>query len=126
MQNDTNDAIRRATRVYTRLGLALYDGVIMGLFSHLVWRCDPARFVAIYKENVTENHADIGVGTAYCLDRCGFRTRTPRLALIDIEENCLRHSAKRLSRYSPETYVRNACEPIVIDGRRSIQSASAA
>ena len=46
------------------------------------------------------------------MDRCDFGTSHPRLALIDLQANCLTHTARRLARYRPETYIRDACQPI--------------
>ena len=111
-----NTATYYATRVYTKPGLALYDGLIMGVFARLIWRCDPQHFVDIYQRNVSGNHADIGVGTGYCLDRCRFPSRNPRLALIDVTPNCLEFTARRLARYAPKTYLHDASELVRIDG----------
>jgi len=64
---------------------------------------------------MTANHADVGVGTGYCLDRCHYPPGQVRIALIDLQQNCLDYTAKRLKRFSPERYQRNALEPIHID-----------
>lgn len=105
-----NDPIK----AYTRAGLHLYDALIMGLFAKHVWRCPPARFVAHYRKHLTSNHAEIGVGTGYCLDRCGFDfdSHHRRLALIDLQPNCLEFSARRLARYQPQTHVHDARLPL--------------
>ena len=110
--------LRDGIRAYSKLGLRAYDAVVMGLFGEYVWGCHADEFVRHYRRHVTSSHADIGVGTGYCLDHCGFDSPTPRIALIDLNENCLEHAARRLERYTPETYIRNACEPIQIDTRR--------
>jgi hypothetical protein len=99
-------------KAYSKLGLRAYDPLIMcGLLRH-VWSCEPADLVAHYREHVTSNHADVGVGTGYCLDRCGFDVPRPRLALIDLNPNCLAYTARRLARYRPLTYVRDVLAPI--------------
>jgi hypothetical protein len=104
-------------KAYTRLGLHLYDPLIVNLVAPRVWGCDPDILVDHYRDHVTSNHADIGVGTGYFLDRCGFDSPNPRLALIDLQPNCLAYTARRLSRYRPFTYVRDVLRPIVgIDG----------
>lgn len=98
-------------KAYTKLGLHLYDPLIVNLVAPRIWGCDPDILVDHYREHVTSNHADIGVGTGYFLDRCGFDS-TPRLALIDLQPNCLAYAARRLERYRPFTYVRDVLRPI--------------
>jgi hypothetical protein len=99
-------------KAYTRLGLHVYDPLIVNLVAPRVWDCSPDALIEHYREHVTSNHADIGVGTGFFLDRCGFDSPRPRLALIDLQANCLQHAARRLARYQPQTYVRDALSPI--------------
>ena len=104
-------------KAYTKFGLHLYDPLIVNLVAPHVWGCTPDMLVDHYRGHVTSNHADIGVGTGYFLDRCGFESPNPRLALIDLQPNCLAYTARRLSRYRPDTYVRDVLRPIGdIDG----------
>lgn len=106
-------------RPYTSLGLRLYDPLIVETLAPRVWRCSPQSIVSFYDRHVTPNHADLGVATGYFLDRCDFRSAHPRLALIDLQPQCLRYAAQRLARYQPETYLRDALTPIVgIPGKR--------
>ena len=99
-------------KAYSKLGLRAYDPLIMcGLLRH-VWGCEPSDLVDHYREHLTSHHADVGVGTGYCLDRCGFDVPRPRLALIDLNPNCLAHTARRLARYRPVTYVRDVLRPL--------------
>jgi hypothetical protein len=110
-------AIPDSIKAYTKLGLHLYDPLIVNVVAPYVWGCSPATLVDHYRRHVTSNHADIGVGTGYFLDRCGFASNNPRLALIDLQPNCLAYTARRLSRYRPFTYVRDVLRPIgEIDG----------
>jgi hypothetical protein len=99
-------------KAYTKLGLHLYDPLIVNLVAPRVWGCDPDILVDHYRDHVTSNHADIGVGTGYFLDRCGFGEANPRLALIDLQPNCLAYTAQRLSRYRPQTYLRDVLHPL--------------
>lgn len=94
-------------KAYTPAGLHVYDALVVNGFGKRVWGCDPDRLVDHYREHVTPNHADIGVGTGYCLDRCGFGAVSPRLALVDLQPNCLRYAARRLARYRPRCYLRD-------------------
>jgi hypothetical protein len=106
-------------RPYSPLGLWFYDPLIVEALAPRVWGCAPERIVGYYDRHVTANHADLGVATGYFLDRCNFRSPHPRLALIDLQPHCLRYAARRLARYRPETYLRDALTPIVgIPGKR--------
>lgn len=98
---------RHSIKAYTKLGLHVYDPLIVKLVAPRVWGCDPGILLEHYRRHVTSNHADIGVGTGFFLDRCGFESPNPRLALIDLQPNCLEHTARRLSRYRPSTYLRD-------------------
>lgn len=99
-------------KAYTQLGLRLYDSLIVHWLAPTVWGCSPDTLVEHYRAHVTSNHADIGVGTGYFLDRCGLGSPRPRLALIDLQPNCLNYTARRLSRYRPRTYVRDVLQPM--------------
>ena len=95
-------------KAYSKLGLQLYDRLIIrGLAPH-VWGSSIDRFLAHYRQHLTPNHADIGVGTGYFLNCCDFGTHRPRIALIDLNPRCLAHAARRLARYQPETYLCDA------------------
>ena len=99
-------------KAYSRVGLQLYDALVMGVFAERVWGCSPTRLLDHYRTHLTANHADIGVGTGYCLDRCGRRFDRARLALIDLQPNCLRHDAERLARFQPRCYVQDVLQPL--------------
>ena len=105
-------------RIYTRASLRMYDTVVMGLLARHVWDCPPNLLVEHYRKHVTSNHADIGVGTGYCLDRCGFDSSNPRLVLIDLQPNCLEYAAARLARYQPRMLVRDVLQPMPNVSRR--------
>lgn len=101
-----------SAKAYTRPVLGVYDALIMGLLARAVWRCPPALFVNYYDRLVSANHAEIGVGTGYCLDRCS--AAIDRLALIDLNPNCLDHAGGRLARYAPTAHLRDVLEPVHI------------
>lgn len=98
--------------VYTPGVLRLYDLLVLGLSNRFIWKCPTPRLVAHYDAHVSGSHLDVGVGTGYFLDRCRFPVVTPRVALMDLNENALRFAARRIARYAPEIYRRNVLEPI--------------
>jgi SAM-dependent methyltransferase len=97
---------------YTKRALRLYDLAILGFFSRVAWRCPAGRILQHYDEHVSANHLDVGVGTGYFLDRCQYPSTSPRLALMDLNTNCLDVAAQRTARYQPETYCANVLEPL--------------
>lgn len=105
-------ALDDGIKAYSRIGLHLYDPLIVGVLAKYVWDCPADAFIAHYRRHLSNNHADIGVGTGYCLDRCGFDAPDPRIALIDLQPNCLEFTARRLARYRPQTYLHDACQPL--------------
>ncbi len=102
---------------YTKRSLALYDLAILWYFSRLAWKCPAPRLLQHYDEHVSSNHLDIGVGTGYFQNRCRFDSSTPRVALMDLNENCLDVASRRLARYGPEVYCADVLEPIPFDIR---------
>ncbi|WP_431856796.1 class I SAM-dependent methyltransferase [Azospirillum sp.] len=118
------EAVHAGQAVYSGLVLRLlYDGVVLGVSNPLIWKCPTARLLAHYDANVSANHLDVGVGTGWFLDHCRFPSpqssfKGPRLALMDLNPNCLEHAAGRVARHAPETHRRNVLEPIPFDGPR--------
>jgi SAM-dependent methyltransferase len=110
--NITPDQVAAGQAVYSKRLLNAYDFLVLGVSNRFIWRCPTPRLLAHYNRHVTANHLDVGVGTGYFLDRCRFPTPSPRIALMDLNPNSLEFAARRIARYSPETYVRNVLEPI--------------
>ncbi len=111
------EALPDPAGIYTPGGLRLYDTFVMGLLADRVWGCPAHNFVDCYREHLKPAHADIGVGTGYCIDQC-VPGPVDRLALIDLRQSCLDHCARRLERFQPETFVRDARMPMLIDAHR--------
>ena len=116
--NVTAEQVEAGQAVYSKRTLAVYDFVVLGISNRFIWKCPTRRLEGHYNQHVTANHLDVGVGTAYFLDRCKFPSPTPRIALMDLNSNTLDFASKRIARYRPNTYRRNVLEPISIDGER--------
>lgn len=111
----TEEQIVAGQAVYTKQTLRAYDFVVLGLSNRFIWKCSTARLLEHYNAHVTANHADVGVGTGYFLDKCRFPTSSPRIALIDLNQTALDFASRRIARYRPETYRRSVFEPLRID-----------
>ena len=103
--------------VYTKLALAVYDLWVLKISNSLIWQCPSSNLLELYNTNISTNHLDIGVGTGYFLDRCKFPVDNPRLALMDLNQNCLKKASCRMARYKPETYIRNILNPVQFNGQ---------
>jgi 2-polyprenyl-3-methyl-5-hydroxy-6-metoxy-1,4-benzoquinol methylase len=114
----TPEQVEAGQAVYTRSTLRAYDFVVLVISNQFIWKCPSRRIEEHYNTHVTANHLDVGVGTGYFLDRCEFPSRTPRVALMDLNEGVLEYASRRIARYKPETYRRNVLEPIAVDAEK--------
>jgi ubiquinone/menaquinone biosynthesis C-methylase UbiE len=117
---DTSD-IEAGQAVYTPAVLRIYDGLVLGLSNHLIWRCPTSALRQLYDRNVSGEHLDIGVGTGYFLDKATWPVANPSITLVDLNRNCLNAASARIRRFRPETVVANALEPLPL--RKSFGSA---
>ncbi len=113
MSDITAEQVKAGQSPYNRLLLAVYDPYVRFNYRFL-WGCRPRQVLDLYNEHVSANHLDVGVATGTIMDYCRFPTPSPRLALMDLNPNSLKVASKRLSRYHPETYLRNVLDPIQI------------
>jgi hypothetical protein len=110
------DEIAAGQAVYTQNVLNVYDLLVLGLSNRLIWKCPTPRLLAHYDRHVSADHLDVGVGTGYFLDHCHFPAASPRVALMDLNQNALDFTARRIARFSPRLYLRNVLEPIDVEG----------
>jgi 2-polyprenyl-3-methyl-5-hydroxy-6-metoxy-1,4-benzoquinol methylase len=108
----TEQQVEAGQAVYSKWMLACYDWLVLGFSNRLIWRCPSKHILALYNRHVTANHLDVGIGTGYFLDRCRFPCDQPRLALMDLNPNCLDAAGRRIARYRPERYRANVLNPI--------------
>ena len=111
----TAKQIEAGQAIYTPKMLRLYDLFVLGFSNRLIWRCPTRHLLAMYDRYVTGNHLDVGVGTGFFLDRCRFPADQPRLALMDLNANCLETTGRRVARYRPEGYRVNVLDPIALE-----------
>jgi 2-polyprenyl-3-methyl-5-hydroxy-6-metoxy-1,4-benzoquinol methylase len=116
--NVTEEQVRAGQAVYTKRVLRAYDFLVLGVSNRFIWRCPTQRLVEHYNRHVTSNHLDVGVGTGYFLDKCRFPSSTPRIALMDLNQNTLDFASRRIARYKPEAYRCSVLERIRIDGTK--------
>lgn len=98
--------------VYSKNTLSFYDFIVLGISNRFLWRCPTEQLLSHYNHHVTSNHLDVGVGTGYFLDHCKFPNSSPRLALMDMNQNSLAYTSHRVARYQPESLQQNVLLPI--------------
>lgn len=108
----SQDAAAAGAALYSDRVLRIYDVLVHGISNRFIWKCPTREIRRLYDQHVSNNHLDVGVGTGLFLDRCRFPSPTPRVVLMDLNENCLKATARRIARYQPMTRRCNILEPI--------------
>ncbi len=96
---------------YSPRMLRLYDLIAYRIDCPLFWRCSVRQLLALYDQNVSDRHLDVGIGTGYLLDRCRFPGAEPQITLVDINPDPLVFASRRLRRYRPQTLQANVLAP---------------
>lgn len=107
--------VQAGTALYTKFFLHFYDWSALKFNCHFVWKCPSHNMLALYNKYISSNRLDVGPGTGYFLKNCPFPVSKPRIALMDLNPNCLKAVARRLKHYQPEIYQCNVLEPIAME-----------
>ena len=118
---DRDDPAYGGQREYTPLFLRLYDPVILGFFTRVMWRCPSSRLVERYRRYVRPRHLDVGPGTGYFLERAGLPEGCP-VTLLDPNPNVLDHASRRLRQLDITAVEADVLKPLPLDG--SFESAA--
>ena len=110
-----DDPAYAGQREYTPLFLRIYDPVILGFFTPVVWRCPTSRLVEGYRRYLGHRHLDVGPGTGYFLARAGLPDGRP-VTLLDPNVNVLDHASRRLQHLDITTIEADVCKPLPVDG----------
>ncbi|MBE9104763.1 class I SAM-dependent methyltransferase [Nostoc cf. edaphicum LEGE 07299] len=112
------EIVNAGQAIYTKSVLAIYDILVLGISHHFLWECPTSKHLDLYNRHISDNHLDIGIGTGFYLDNCKFSSSKPKVALMDLNPNCLEATSRRIARYQPETYIRNILKPISLEGQK--------
>jgi hypothetical protein len=107
------NAVAKAHAVYTPFTLAIYDVLVHRLSNRFAWRCPTQRLVELYRENLSPDHLEAGVGTGLLLERAA-TPKLKRLVLLDANRNCLDRAGARLARFKPELHQVNLLAPLTL------------
>jgi SAM-dependent methyltransferase len=112
---DRDDPAYEGQREYTPFFLKLYDPLILGVFTPVVWRCPPDRLVEGYRRYVGRRHLDVGPGTGYFLDRAGL-SEDSSVTLLDPNVHVLAHASRRLRRLDITAVEADVLKPLPVHG----------
>lgn len=90
----------------------IYDFWVMSIASPHLWGCPSSKILDLYSQHVSSEHLEAGVGTGYFLDRCRFPVNDPSLTLLDVSQDALEMSKKRLSRFRVSGVEASLLEPL--------------
>lgn len=117
-ENSKQDSIgdtAKGMEVYSHFLLTIYDFFVLSFCCPLIWRCSKSQILSLYNKYVSNNHLDIGVGTGYFLDKCDFPSKTPNITLLDLSQNCLDRTEKRIQRYFPKSCLADVYQPFPLE-----------
>jgi len=112
---DRNDPAYEGQREYTPLFLRIYDPLILGVFTSVMWRCPTGRLVEGYRRHVGHRHLDVGPGTGYFLERAGLPDGSA-VTLLDPNVHVLRHASRRLQDLDITTIEADVLKPLPVAG----------
>jgi SAM-dependent methyltransferase len=112
---ERDDPAYKGQREYTAFFLRIYDPLILGVFTPVLWRCPTIRLVENYRRHVGHRHLDVGPGTGYFLERARMPDGSP-ITLLDPNEHVLEHASRRLRRLNVTTVEADVCKPLPMDG----------
>jgi SAM-dependent methyltransferase len=112
---ERDDPAYAGQREYTPLFLRIYDPLILGFFTPVLWRCPTARLVEGYRRHVGHRHLDVGPGTGYFLERAGLPDGSA-ITLLDPNLNVLDLASRRLRRLDITTVEADVLKPLPVDG----------
>jgi SAM-dependent methyltransferase len=100
---------------YTPFFLRIYDPVILGVFTRVVWRCPTSRLVEGYRRHIRPLHLDVGPGTGYFLERADLPAGS-RVTILDPNAHVLEYASRRLARLDVTAVEADVCKPLPLDG----------
>jgi len=100
---------------YTPFFLRIYDPVILGFFTRVVWRCPTSRLVDGYRRHVRPVHLDVGPGTGYFLERASMPAGS-RVTILDPNVHVLEYASRRLQSLDVTAVEADVCKPLPVHG----------
>ena len=109
---ESNSAGGAAPYSWPLLLRAVYDWFVLGISSTYIWRASIAKVqLPFFKERVSSNHLDIGVGTGYHLAHAGFPADA-RVTLCDLNPNSLAMARSRIPHLKTQIFEHDVLKPL--------------
>lgn len=89
-------------KVYSKLVLKLYNFIVLFFNNTFLWKCKTSNLLELYKDNVSKNHLDIGVGSGFYLNKVA--DKLEKVTLMDLNPNCLDYVKRILKDKDVFTY----------------------
>ena len=112
---DRSDPAYRGQADYSPLLLKLYDPIVIGVLSRLLWRFPGTPLMDLYRTRISDRHLDIGPGTGYLIDHSGIPDGS-HVTIVDPNPNVLRHVTKRLRRLDVTAVEADVLKPLPVEG----------
>ncbi len=112
---EPDDPAYKGQSEYTPFFLKVYDPVILGFMTRVVWRCPTTLLVQRYGQHIRPRHLDVGPGTGYFLQRAGLPAATP-VTILDPNENVLAHASRRLPGLDITAVEADVLKPLPLGG----------
>ena len=116
--NTTTIKAHKAVKVYSRALLSFYDLYVFKCVSPVFFQCPEDHIVKFYLANISKNHLEVGVGTGYLLKKCLDAGKLSSVALLDLNDNCLSVTKKRLFPINCSAFKANILEELPFTGHR--------
>ena len=110
-----DDPAYRGQSEYTPFFLKIYDPVILGFFTRVVWRCPTTLLVERYRRHIRPHHLDVGPDTGYFLERASLPTGA-QVTILDPNVNVLEHASGRLTALDITAVEADVLKPLPLDG----------
>jgi 2-polyprenyl-3-methyl-5-hydroxy-6-metoxy-1,4-benzoquinol methylase len=108
----SKEDIQSGAAIYTFKMLPIYDWLVTRFSNRFAWRCPRSLLIQFFRDNISLNHLDIGVGAGYFLQKANLPLDKQRIGLMDLNQDCLNYTAEKLAAYHPETYHQDLYAPI--------------
>ena len=109
-QTTTTGAV--GAHIYSRWLLAIYDWWVLGIVSTFAWRCRTSKvLLPFFRQYVSPDHLDIGVGTGYYLAKSDLPATTS-VTLLDLNQNSLDVAKERFGRPDAKLIMHDIFEPL--------------
>jgi SAM-dependent methyltransferase len=112
---DRDDPAYKGQADYSPALLNLYDPIVIGIVSRIVWHVPREPLVNEYRDSIREPHLDVGPGTGYFIDHSALPDGSS-VTIVDPNPNVLKHASRRLTRLKVTAIEADVLKPLPLDG----------